>query len=529
MGRPQFGCVQENHIWHDSPLRMRRRKAKEITQVAENPDSIKDLMLNPLLIQRELNNRSLFEFFKYFWDVISAEELVANWHIEYLCAELQEELERVGNGEKCLNDVLINIPPGTSKTTIISIMLPVWCWTRWSWMRLITASYSASLSLESAETARDLIRSEKFMQMYPELQIKADKDTKSNYRIMKVVKKKDGTEELIRGGNRFSTSVGGSLTGYHGHVLIVDDPLNPYEATSKQILHTTNHWIDAVLSTRKVDKDNTLTVILMQRLHQNDPSGHWLAKKKTKLKHICLPGDIREDKSKLAPPELEKYYKDGLLDPIRLSDTALKQLLVDLGTFQYAGQIGQNPVPPGGGMFKVDQLQIIDNMPLPHEIDSIVRYWDKAGSADTGAYTVGCKLAKLKNGKFLVIDVRRGQYGSDDRERLIKNTAEADGRGVKIGMEQEPGSGGKESAEATVRNLAGWHVIKDRPVGDKVFRADPLSVQVNYGNVMMIRADWNDEYVNEFRFFPLSKYKDQVDATSGAFAMLTGKRKAKTA
>ena len=75
MGRPQFGCVQENHIWHDSPLRMRRRKAKEITQVAENPDSIKDLMLNPLLIQRELNNRSLFEFFKYFWDVISAEEL----------------------------------------------------------------------------------------------------------------------------------------------------------------------------------------------------------------------------------------------------------------------------------------------------------------------------------------------------------------------------------------------------------------------------------------------------------------------
>lgn len=529
MGKPEFGCVIGGSLMRGADLRVRRRKARKITRTVENPDTIKDLMLNPLIIQRELNNRSLFEFFKYFWDVISAEELVANWHIEYLCGELQEELERVGNGEKCLNDVLINIPPGTSKTSIISIMLPVWCWTRWSWMRLITASYSSSLSLESAETARDLIRSEKFKEMYPELQIKADKDTKSNYRIMKVVKKKDGSEELIRGGNRFSTSVGGSLTGYHGHVLIVDDPLNPYEAASKQILYTTNHWMDAVLSTRKVDKDVTLTIILMQRLHQNDPSGHWLAKKKTRLKHICLPGDIREDKSKLTPPELERYYKDGLLDPVRLSDKALNQLLVDLGTFSFAGQIGQDPVPPGGGMFKVDQLQIVDNIPLPHEIDSIVRYWDKAGSQDTGAYTVGCKLAKLKNGKFLVIDIRRGQYGSDDRERLIKATAEADGRSIRIGMEQEPGSGGKESAEATVRNLAGWRVIKDRPTGDKVYRADPLSVQINYGNVMLMRGEWNDEYINEFRFFPLSKYKDQVDATSGAFAMLTGKRKARTA
>lgn len=526
MSRPQFGCVMDNRLWDDSLLRIRRRKAKDIVKDTENPDAIKDLMLNPILIQRELNNRSLFEFFKYFWDVISAEELIANWHIEYLCAELQEELERVGRGEKCLADILINISPGTSKTSIISIMLPVWCWTRWPWMRLITASYSASLSLESAETARDLIRSDKFKQMYPELQIKADKDTKSNYRIMKVVKKKDGTEELIRGGNRFSTSVGGSLTGYHGHVLIVDDPLNPYEAASKQVLHTTNHWIDSVLSTRKVDKDTTLTIILMQRLHQNDPSGHWIAKKKDKLKHICLPGDIREDKSLLKPAEVERYYKNGLFDPIRLSDTALKQLLVDLGTFSYAGQVLQNPVPPGGGMFKVDQLQIVDNMPLPHEIESIVRYWDKAGSADTGAYTVGVKMAKLKNGKFLIVDVRRGQYGTDDRERLIKATAEADGRQIRIGMEQEPGSGGKESAEGTIRNLAGWKVIKDLPKGDKVFRADPLSVQVNFGNVQLMRAEWNDEYMHEFRFFPLSKYKDQVDATSGAFAMLVGKRKA---
>ena len=105
--------------------------------------------------------------------------------------------------------------------------------------------------------------------------------------------------------------------------------------------------------------------------------------------------------------------------------------------------------------------------------------------------------------------------------------AEADGKAVKIYHEQEPGSGGKESAEATIRNLAGFSSYADRPQGDKIYRADPLSVQVNEGNVLLLRGDWNHEFVEEFRHFPFSTYKDQVDATSGAFSKLTQKRKAR--
>ena len=100
------------------------------------------------------------------------------------------------------------------------------------------------------------------------------------------------------------------------------------------------------------------------------------------------------------------------------------------------------------------------------------------------------------------------------------------GKSVHIGLEQEPGSGGKESAEATIRNLAGYNVTKDLPRGDKSLRADPFSVQVNYGNVLLLRGDWNEPYINEMRNFPLSKYKDQIDSSSGAFNMLTSKRKA---
>jgi predicted phage terminase large subunit-like protein len=118
------------------------------------------------------------------------------------------------------------------------------------------------------------------------------------------------------------------------------------------------------------------------------------------------------------------------------------------------------------------------------------------------------------------LDVVRGQWDAYDRERIIRLTAEADGRPVEIGIEQEPGSGGLESAQNTVRNLAGFTVFKDRPTGDKATRADPFVVQVNGGNVRMLKGEWNRDYLNELLYWPNSKYKDQVDASSGAFLRL---------
>jgi predicted phage terminase large subunit-like protein len=123
-------------------------------------------------------------------------------------------------------------------------------------------------------------------------------------------------------------------------------------------------------------------------------------------------------------------------------------------------------------------------------------------------------------GRFWILDVIRGRWASNEREKIIKQTAIIDGRDIIVGIEQEPGSGGKESAENTVRNLAGWRVVVDKPSGadsSKELRADPYSVQVNNGNVSMIRADWNTDYIQELMFFPRSTFKDQVDASSGAF------------
>ena len=193
------------------------------TLLIEQPNiSVEEIRL---LAIREDNNRSLFEFIKYFWSTISSETFKPNWHIEYLCKELEREAYRVAEGRPRVYDLIINVPPGTTKTITCSIMFPAWCWTKWYWMRFITASYSSTLALESAEYSRDLIKSEAFRQIYPELEIKDDKDTKGNFKLVKKEFVHVGRRpRLLLGGNRFSTSVGATVTGFHGHINIWDDP-----------------------------------------------------------------------------------------------------------------------------------------------------------------------------------------------------------------------------------------------------------------------------------------------------------------
>lgn len=480
---------------------------------------------NPKAVVRELNNRSLYHFLQYFWDITSPHKFQHNWHIEYLCNELEKIAERVAKREPKKYDLIINVPPGTTKTITCSIMFPAWCWTKWFWMRFITASYSSALSMESAEYCRDLIRSAQFQELYPELDIKPDKDTKSNFKVVKrrtIIPGREG--RVITGGGRYSTSVGGTLMGFHGDILIVDDPLNPTEAISDKDRETANRWCEQTLPTRKTSKEVTPTIFIMQRLHQDDPSGHILAKQKKNIKHICLPGEIRNYAKQVNPPELIKYYKNDLLDVNRLTWDSLHDLEADLGQYGYAGQVGQDPTPPGGGMFKVDHFQIMTTMPPLQHVKASLRYWDKAATQDGGAYTCGVKMSKLSNGQWLVEDVKRGRWGTNEREAIIKETAINDGRRVTVWVEQEPGSSGKDSADGTVRNLAGFVVKTERPTGDKTYRADPYSVQVNVGAVSLLSAEWNHKFIEEHRFFPYSTYKDQVDSSSGAFGKLVNKR-----
>lgn len=463
---------------------------------------------------------SYYEFVKEFWDVLETKTPVWNWHIKYMCDQIQKVCERVFANQPKLYDLAINVSPGSTKSTVGSVFLPPYIWTRMPTAGFIGGSYSAELAMDLSLKSRDIIMSDKYMRTFPEVRIRPDAKAKSQF-------------YNTHRGTRIAVGVGGSITGKHADIIVIDDPLDPRGAVSDVVLKSANEWMGATLSTRKKDKNVTPTILIMQRLHQNDCTAHMLEEakevrrmekeggnKKAKMgvRHICLPAEITDD---VKPKKLRKKYKKGLMDPIRITRKFLTEQQAK-GSYHYASQFLQTPIPAGGGMFQTDKIKI--GVPQV-KFKRTVRFWDKAGTlGGRGAFTAGIKMAEDEEGRFWILHAERVRLDSARREALILRTAQMDTSAVDIGVEQEPGSGGKESAERTVRMLAGFRVRIDKPSGSvssKELRADPYSVQVNNGNVSMVEGDWNGAYLEELKFFPNSRYKDQVDGSSGAFNQLT--------
>lgn len=462
-------------------------------------------------LQSSICRDSFYEFFMALWPSISTEKMVDNWHIKFLCDELQIVMERVIKREKKLYDLVINIPPGTTKSSICSVALPAWCWTRDPSLRSICGSFKGDLTMDLASRFRRLVLSDKYKLLFPE-----------------VVVTSEGKEQIEtdKGGFRLGTSVGTTPMGMHAHVHLLDDLIDAKKALSEASIKDAREWVMQTMPSRMVNLAITPTILLMQRVAIGDPTDVIVERAKsggTPVRHICLPADtVTEDNyERVRPRSLRKSYVSGYLDPVRLPSEILATKRAELGQYAYAGQYDQRPVPAGGGMFRCDEIRVIAEAP---GFMQLVRAWDKAGTEKGGAYTVGVLMGRKKDGKFyryFVVDVVRGQWEASARERVIKQTAMRDGKSVPIRIETEPGSGGKESAQATVRMLAGWRVKAVRPVGNKVARADAFATQVNDGNVTMVKGAWNSEYLAELRLFWFGPFKDQVDSSSLAFSALS--------
>lgn len=459
---------------------------------------------------RERCKRSFHFFFKEFWDINNKEPLIDSPHIKFLCDEAEKVVRRIVERKPKLYDLIINVPPGTSKSNIFSQQLEAWSWILDPTLQFITASHNHSLALALAVKSRDIMRSEKFQYYFPEIRLRQDINAKSWF----------ANEE---GGYRYTCTPGISPIGRHAHLIVVDDPIDPEESLTDLARQNVNSWFKNTLPTRVVNKTISAMIVVMQRLHEDDPSGFLLKEDggAGKIRHIKLPGKI-DNAVHCLPKEAESIYNpEGYLEPIRLGRDVLDALRVKMGPYNYAGQIDQEPIPQSGGLFSVEKLKI--TKVLPDRIVETVRSWDKAGTEGGGCNTAGVKMAKLGNGDFIVLDSVFGQWRADKREAMIRQIAEIDGRSVRVVIEQEGGSGGKESAEATVRNLTGFIVKVDRPTGNKAFRAEPFSTQVNIGNVYLLEGPWNQQYIDELKSFPRGRFKDQVDASSQAFAALVGK------
>jgi predicted phage terminase large subunit-like protein len=453
-------------------------------------------------VAAELCKREFSFFAKEFWGVVIAEELVWEPHMDVLCDEIQKVYERVflqpdpNDPKKKIRlpkpyDLIINIPPGTSKSTIVTIMAPAWAWTRDASLRMITGSYSDSLATEHSTKSRDIITCDKYKIYFPEVHIKDHKGLKTNY-------------ETTANGQRFATSVGGTVTGVHGHVNTIDDPLNPKQAASIAECKAANDWMDKTLSMRKVDKSVTVTILIMQRLAVNDCTGHLLSKKKINVRHICLPAEISNN---VSPKEYLKIYVDGLLSPKRLGKPVLEEANKDLGSDGYAGQMAQRPSPEGGDVWQKWFREVPDDLfPDIEKASDVSSDWDTAFTSDENNAATAFMTSGVIQNQIFIFDFDWQWLEFPAMIKWMKAIrgphyieAKASGKSAKQTLQQQ----GVIAIEVKVKGGS-----------DKVARARAATPTAESG-IVFIKKSMADRLYNDEKqgilHFPKGPFKDLAD------------------
>jgi len=330
-----------------------------------------------------------------------------------------------------------------------------------------------------------------------------------------------------REGSMWTSGVGGSMTGRGADLLIIDDPIkNQEEADSEAYRESTWQWWMTTARSRL--EPNGMILIVLTRWHEDDLAGRILSGKYVsqddaawadKWDVVSLPA-LAE-----ANDPLSRRPGDPLW-PQRYSERALRAIKGGITPRAWAALYQQNPQPLEGGLFARDDWRTVYALPDLEYVHNWVRYWDKAGTPGAGDFSAGVLMCEWQ-GTFFVVDVVRGQWSASQREAVIRSTAHRDrtmyGQAVETWVEQEPGSGGKESAESSVKNLAGFIVYAERVTGEKAVRAGPLASQVQMHNVAILNAPWNEAFLLEMQGFPNWKNDDQVDGASGAFNKLCAK------
>ena len=458
-------------------------------------------------LDRRLAEMDIHEYMRQAWRVVESSPFRDNWHIQ----GIGKHLEAVTEGR--IKKLLVNIPPGCCKSLLTSVFWPTWAWIRRPWLRWFYSSYDQKLSTRDSVKCRAIVESDWYQSRWGDrFGFRGDQNLKVYY-------------ETSKGGYRLATSVGGHGTGEHPHFVIVDDPHSVEEAESAASRQSVKDWWTLTMATRGIAVD-VGSVGICQRTHEDDWSA--LVLQEGTWDHIRLPMRFEAD-ARMRPTSLgwtdPRTQEGELLWPSLFTEAKVEEIESRLrlvhGNYGVAGQLQQRPAPREGGMFKRNWFGICDAIPAEA---SRVRYWDKAGVAGGGDYTCGLLMSMTQQGIFTIEDVVRGQWSAHDRNEIMRQTAELDrqkhGNGVVIWTEQEPGSGGKESAEYTVKDLAGFVVKVHKVSKSKEVRAEPLAAQAEAGNVRMLRAEWNRDFLDEIQVFPNGKHDDQCDAASGSFNKL---------
>lgn len=451
--------------------------------------------LGPRLVD-EVLRRDLGAFIhRTMQTVCGGQPYLHNWHIEAIAYQLGQ----VAVGK--VRRLIITLPPRYLKSTCASVGFPAWLLGRDPTAKIVCVSYGEDLTSKLALDCRTVMQSPWYRRAFPAPVISREKNRELDF-------------VTTAGGGRYSTTVGGPLTGRGGDIIIVDDPLKPVDAMSEAKRGAVNEWFDRTLYSRLNDKRSGAIVVVGQRLHVEDLTGHLLAKDQG-WKHLSLPAiaEIDED-IPIGPAEFYARRRGEVLHEEREPRPILEELRRSLGSFNFSAQYQQCPVPLEGELIKWAWFQYYQELPARAGGDTVVQSWDTANKAtELSDYSV-CTTWFSHDGHYYLLDVLRKKLLYPDLRRQVIEHAKTFGAATVL--IEDKGSGTSLLQDLSYRSMPQVRgVVGITPVQEKVTRMSAQSVMIEAGRVYLPeRAPWLDEFRAELLQFPAGRYDDQVDSLS---------------
>ncbi len=410
---------------------------------------------------------------KCFVTVNPGTKYLYNWHIK----RIAEYLHSCENSE--INRLIINIPPRYLKSFIVNVAWPAWLLGQDPTRRIISASYSNGLSIKHSLDCRAIIESEWYQELFPETRLTSDQNEKNKFMT------------TMRG-FRLATSTGGTLTGEGGNFLILDDPNNPSHIMSKSIRDEVLRWYEQVFSTRLDDRNKGVIVLIMQRLHQEDLTGHLLEKK-----------DVW---NLLKLPAIDR---DNILQAERQSLKELERTKAEMGSFAFSAQYLQNPLAVESGMVKPDWMRYYSEAPI--QLKTITQSWDTAiKTGKDNDYSVCTTWGESHNAYYLLDMVRlKAEYPQLKRTIIFPYEK---WKPERILMED------KASGQSLIQELRAESklpVIAVKVNQDKVSRFASVTPLFEAGKIFFpTKCSFLADLEVEIFSFPESPHDDQIDSIS---------------
>lgn len=452
-------------------------------------------------IRAEKGRRSLKEYIKFMWSVIEpTTPFVDNWHIDCFTDHLTHLSE--------IRNLLVNVPPGTSKSLIFTVFYPSWKWLHEPSSRWLFASYNRELSEKFSNLNRRLYESTKFQRHFGNL--------------FSLTKSTEDTIENHKTGYRKALSVGSTATGEKGNYCIVDDPHNADEADSERAKQRCINWYTDAFHSRLCDFHKDCRCIVGQRIAKDDLSGFIIENYKQDWTHLCLPWDAR--------PQMARTTPLGWTDPRKNEGEPLwaerfPESEVDFFRKKpktFSAQWNQDPITGGASFFNVDDI----------------RYWEDDGDV---MWLGGQSVQKRQCTRIITADLATSAKAGADYtaiavvdltrtgEIAVQHLFRERTRGVKIVpilralyetwrpsfiVIEDAGNHGLVVDQARTEGLP-VRVYRPNQHGDKETRAIPLQVRMEAGQFYLAKdKGWTKLLVSEFLHFPQGDHDDIVDCVA---------------